>query len=271
MTSLLESISFPQYLRVLHLQLYRCRASKDVLKDIETGHIPLTTLALTTEWSDILQTSLEIPTLISLFITISEFVESNWNKYSCHFHWSFPNLRNFSWTEKPDGCHRPYDVHPLFLDILKTHFNSIVSLQTSLIPREVANEESSLCWTKMPKLQSLVAGFHQLEEIKSKSNNISHSNGTSNSKSLRYLVAVGTFGVNPHQVVDGLKTAIYLCNELQTIYILGTYAQLIRDKSRGIFRSPRTYNFWDTGANQRLEKICQKRSIQVKYVIDVPL
>ncbi|CAG8714290.1 16473_t:CDS:1, partial [Acaulospora colombiana] len=80
MTSLKEVVSFPNHLRVLILQLECCKASGDVLRDIEVMRIPLTTLGLRIDSIDIFQTSLEIPTLISLFVMTPEYNTRNWRE-----------------------------------------------------------------------------------------------------------------------------------------------------------------------------------------------
>jgi hypothetical protein len=260
-TSLAEFTSFPGHLRVLNLHLYECRASKDVLKDIEAGQIPLTTLGLTVRWTDILQTSLEIPTLTSLFMTIPRFDETLWSEHPSHFQWRFPNLRNLSWTEsRQDGLHNLYNGHPLFLGILRDHFDLIASLRMFPMSRETVNVESLLCWSKMAKLQALAVNFAQMEENELKFDT-KNSMTAVKSDSVRYLVNLDAALVNPHKVVDGLEKAIDLCNKLQVVNLTGPPEIYKRDGWKNFLRS-RPYHWWDTGAIQRLQKLCNKCCIR---------
>jgi hypothetical protein len=263
-TSLAEVTPFPDQIRVLNLRLYGCQVSKDLLKDIQIRHIPLTTLALATGCSDMLQTSLEILTLISLFMTIPEFDETRWNEHPSYFQWNFPNLRNLSWTERcRDGRHHVYEGHPLLLEVLRNHFNLIIALRIYPIPREVADKNSSLCWIKMPQLQALATNFYRLEGTDNKTN-IHNCSTDIASNSVQYLVAVDTALVNPHRIVDELQKAISVCDMLRVVYLPGYPPERYQKHAKKGLESS-NFNWWDTGAIHRLQMLCKERLIQVKH------
>ncbi|PVG01662.1 hypothetical protein CPB86DRAFT_823584 [Serendipita vermifera] len=277
MTSLKEVISFPEHLRVLNLQLECCRASNNVLRDIEVMHIPLTTLGLCTNSSDILQTSLSIPTLISLFITIPEYVEASWNEHPSRFQWNFPSLRNL-WWEDQHLARANYlrDGHPLFLNIIRNHFKSIESLRMYPFVREVADEDSLLCWTKMPNLQALATIFCQLGLPPHICEPQSNSMTINKSDSVLYLVALDPMTTSSQQVVDRLQKYIHNCRNLREIYLLGHPPAVFRSSGRGIFRNVYpSSDWWGPEPIRQLRETCQRNSIQIKYkkgeeFVDIP-
>ncbi|PVF95002.1 hypothetical protein CPB86DRAFT_788481 [Serendipita vermifera] len=264
MTTLAETISFSEHLRVLNLNLHGCKASKNVLKEIESIHIPLTTLGLYTQSVNILQTSLEIPTLISLFITVPTYVDTDWDEHPSRLQWKFPSLRNFWWADSHLSRHiYLQDGHPLFLGILRDHFESIRALRMHTIAREVADEDSSLCWTRMPMLQALATNFSRQGETHAQYE-ARHRPKAIKSDSLQYLVALDQWVPNPQDVVDGLQGYIQGCKKLQGVHLVG-YPSYKFERTDEDWSQSRSDNWWDSGAMHRLELLCRKDSVLIKY------
>ncbi|PVG01661.1 hypothetical protein CPB86DRAFT_781468 [Serendipita vermifera] len=269
MTSLRGTISFPEHLRVLNLRFEHFNASRNVLRDIEGMRIPLTTLGLHANSAVILQTSLEIPTLISLFITVPEYVITSWNEQPDHFRWKFPNLRNLWWEDQRlSYINSLRGGHPLFLHILRDHFKSIRTLRTCPITREIADDDSPLCWTKMPNLQSLATKFYRVEETSHKYEIQGHSDAAIESDSVLYLVVLDTSETKSQDVVDGLQKYIHICKNLRAIYLSGHDPVYFKRYGWGFFQLPYPSNWWSTGAIQRLQSLCQIKSINIKYKKD---
>ncbi|PVG01663.1 hypothetical protein CPB86DRAFT_871068 [Serendipita vermifera] len=270
MTSLKETISFPEHLRVLSLHIEQCRASKDALRDIEVMHIPLTTLGLRTNSVDILQTSLEIPTLVSLFMTIPEHNETSWDNPPSYFRWNFPSLRNFWWdVYRPAAAQYLPHGHPLFLEILRNHFESIRSLRINPIASEVANRYSSLCWVKMPNLQALATKFYRLDGSY-------HNYGVQSdfivkvkSDSMLSLVVLDDLYVASLQnIVDALQNCMDVCTNLQAVYLTGDRPLYSKRPVLELLHPPKTTNLQGRGAMRRLQRLCKEKSIQLKYEKD---
>ncbi|PVF92616.1 hypothetical protein CPB86DRAFT_175856 [Serendipita vermifera] len=68
--SLADILSFPKDVQVLALHIRGCTASKDLLNDIKTMSIPLTTLVLNVTNVDMLQIILNVSTLVTLLLSI---------------------------------------------------------------------------------------------------------------------------------------------------------------------------------------------------------
>ncbi|PVG01660.1 hypothetical protein CPB86DRAFT_781467 [Serendipita vermifera] len=253
-TSLKEMISFPENLRVLNIQFKHFNASVHVLKDIEGMSIPLTTLGLHTTSVIILQTSLKIPTLISLFMKVPEYVSTNWNEHPSRFRWSFPSLRNLWWEDQHPWSSNDFcDGHPLFLDIVKDNFNSIRSLRTYPIAREVAEENSSLRWTKMPSLQALATKICRVHRKYHNTETQNQSMGDIRSDSVLYLVVLDKPETRPRNIADELQKYINICKNLQSVYLSG-----------GSFHYPFGSSWWYMGEMQKLHNLCKENSIQIK-------
>jgi hypothetical protein len=158
-----DIISFQEELRVLDLQWpATCKASRELLTDIQVMATSLTTLSLTLPCKDtpILQFPLVIPTLVSLFVSVPR-CDGSWNKQLPEYNrWSMPSLRHLSLTGVSCGTHRDEGKsHPFFLQLLETHFDVILALRVHPMIKEVADPESPLYWACMPKLKSLATDF----------------------------------------------------------------------------------------------------------------
>ncbi|CAG8634452.1 6742_t:CDS:2 [Acaulospora colombiana] len=121
--SVKDLVSFPEQVRTLCIDLGKVRVYQEVITDIETMFIRLTTLHMILSNNSLLQRSLTIPTLMTLSLLIPRQTTLN---SPLGVQWSFPALLfvEDSPNENPILVHFPHDsadIPPRLLPMLGTY------------------------------------------------------------------------------------------------------------------------------------------------------
>jgi hypothetical protein len=230
-TSLLNLLSFPGHIRALDLEFGILEVPKEVLKDLQVVSVQLITLCLTLWKVNILQISLTIPTLVSLFLSIPMYDD---HPPSCQ--WVFPALRNLSLYENQhyDPQFILRSTNSFFVDLLKNNLQYIESLLIFPMTQQIFRQDSSLCWIRMPRLQVLATNFGWIDIISSfKELTIKREPSILKSTSIRHLIQLQMYAVEPHQVVSGLKRYLLACNQLEDITLVNPSDELTMSLKRG--------------------------------------
>ncbi|PVG01664.1 hypothetical protein CPB86DRAFT_781469 [Serendipita vermifera] len=122
----------------------------------------------------------------------------------------------------------------------------------------------------MPSLQALATKFYRLDEAYhdyEAHNNITDAIIRSDSV-LSLVVLDDTYVTKPQSIVDALQKYIHLCKNVQGVYLSRDHPLYFKRSGWSFFHSPHPSNWWDTGAIQRLQKICKEKSVQIKYKKD---
>ncbi|PVF92614.1 hypothetical protein CPB86DRAFT_877762 [Serendipita vermifera] len=221
-----DIVSFQDQLRVLDIQWHAlCRASRELLTDIQVMAISLTTLGLTIPCNNarILRFHLQIPTLVSLFVTLprcSTPWKGPWPEYD---RWYMPSLRNLSLTGGLCDTHslapRSY---PFFLRLLETHFDIIRALRIHPMIKEVYDQGSPVYWARMPDLRSLATDFTWKESSVGPGVE-STEFPVVKSSSVRHLIHIAAGFNHFRDVVAPIGPYILACNQLQSVSLVDPY------------------------------------------------
>jgi hypothetical protein len=219
--SLADILPFPRDIRVLDLHLKSCNTPNGLLKDIETMSIPLTTLSLYLTNVDTLQTSLNVPTLVNLFLSIPEYVTPQWSVSPPQYRWTLPALRNLSFQENYRRLHHQSSVlvHPFFSELLSSNMHTIQALRILPMPTSVLDKDSPLCWVKMPQLKSLVTNFASFSGVEYKNLEFGKPPRPVLSESIRYLIQVQASTRDQEDMSRGIRACIQACSRLKSITI----------------------------------------------------
>ncbi|CAG8634446.1 6741_t:CDS:1 [Acaulospora colombiana] len=230
--SLRDIVSFPEDIKALELHLGALKAEKVILTDLQTMSPRLTTLCLTLSRVELLQMPLEIPTLVTLFLSIPYYDSRDCSPTP---RWTFPALRNLSlFRDVDEGLTlMMQDTNPSFAALLKDHFSQIESLLIHPMTRQIFYEDSSLCWIHMPKLRVLAVNtalidFQYFGEPLPKSN--LH---ILKSESVREIIQFHVDVIENEKIVTGLSKYILACNQLEGITLVDASDELIRELKRG--------------------------------------
>jgi hypothetical protein len=229
-SSLKKLVAFPGYLNALCIRVCELDISGDIAHEFQSSLSGLTLLCLCVKNESILQTPLEIPALVTLFLEVPQYESEIYSS------WVLPSLRNLSLSTKYDSPHEnPPENNPFFLKLLEEHFNTIQSLRMfPMIPR-VSDRYSPLCWVCMPRLQVLATDFDlsmnpfpQITHRDNTESDISRNQGTFNlSSSVRHLIQITGAG-DPRPQVAGIPGYIHACQRLETVSVATSHSQCIR-------------------------------------------
>ncbi|PVF90794.1 hypothetical protein CPB86DRAFT_821095, partial [Serendipita vermifera] len=137
-------VSFPECLRALCLHVREFHPSNDLVQDFRSRFISLTTLSLYLENTPIFQVPLEIPTLISLFLS---FPIQDASDSQADMKWTFPAMRNLSISADHGWSNRPSHYKaPALLKLIRDHFNQLQALRLSPMITEIGDQSSPLSW-----------------------------------------------------------------------------------------------------------------------------
>jgi hypothetical protein len=222
--SLSDIMSFPDQLKVLDLDLEKCKASMGLLKDLNgIPSVPLTTLSLSLKAPDVLQTSLTVPTLISLFLSIPPYDPEVWLWGDpSNFKWTFPALRNLSLIERHyrrsslPSTMLP-STHHFFANLLKIHLSLIRSLLIQPMSAQVSNQDSSLCWKNMPNLQTLATNFSDISISTDSKYHFGRTPRTRKSDSVRHLIQFHLGSTGSVSMAKELQKYVRACSRLESV------------------------------------------------------
>jgi hypothetical protein len=250
-TSLRDLMSFPEQIKALDLECEIFDGLKGVLKDLQVVSVQLTTLCLTLWRTDALQISLTIPTLVNLFLSIPIYDD---HPPSCQ--WIFPALRNLSLHENqhynPQFILR--STNSFFVEILKNHLQYIESLLVFPMTQQIFRQGSPLCWIRMPKLQVLATNFGWIDIISTfKELALKRELYILKSTSIRHLIQLQMYAVEPRQVASGLEKYLISCNQLEDITLVDPSDDLTMLLKRGS----------GSKAIKNLLKTCDDKRIQI--------
>lgn len=254
LSTLSDILSFPQYLKILDFQLKYCQTPRNLLQDLQTMVTSLTTLHLYLTNVDTLRTTLQVPTLITLFVSISSYSRSEWSNNPSEYHWIFPRLRNLSVNEDCYYLHlEPLPAtHPFFLDPLTNHHHIIQALRIFPMAKQVLDKDSPLCWIKMPKLRALATDFNSFDKTHYVNQVERHISQGLTSESVHHLIQITASWHHSEDVSRGMRNCVYVCNRLQSVTLPGPVIRI----------APHKRPFKSTEIT-RLIKLCDDRHIEL--------
>ncbi|PVF95000.1 hypothetical protein CPB86DRAFT_788479 [Serendipita vermifera] len=266
--SILDITSFPRQLRVLHLRFTQCAAGSQLLQQLETNAIPLTTLSLFLNPSSVplLQKDLTILTLITLFLSVPTFRKEQWPGavQPSNTRWIFPRLRNLSLAEEGIDERKGslHVAHPFLSQLLHAHMDQIQSLRAHPMFAELVDATSPSHWTKIPKLLALSTDFFWLADQTAPKNGLTNSAPTK-STSIRHLIQIDMDFRNPASISHGIQLAIRACTHLETVSLVGPPFRYQKPEDGTTSPSQQIHNWWDTGAMERLLQVCKDHRIEL--------
>ncbi|PVF92758.1 hypothetical protein CPB86DRAFT_790823 [Serendipita vermifera] len=219
--------SFPAELRVLSLYLDIHAIPYSFFKELQMSLTSLTTLRLWL-YPGVITESLEFPTVITLCIGILKPRLLTSPIILSALQWTLPVLRNLSLTDHnrsaDQNTRRRTGVTPFFLKLLQTHFDIIQSLRIEPTMNEIFDVASTICWLKLPRLNTLAADF-DFTLIPAKHNQELKSN------SVLHLIQTVK---NIHSSEDGSRIRYFIrsCPQLETLSL-----PFRRSKNRNIYMS----------------------------------
>ncbi|CAG8634430.1 6740_t:CDS:2 [Acaulospora colombiana] len=185
--------------------------------------IPVTTLSLFLKFPGSLQISLYIPTLANLFLSIPVYDPQDWLWGDpSNFRWKLPALHNLAIIERYDRRPGPPSIalpstHSFFLNLLTGHFSSIRSLLIHPMTLQVSSQHSSLCWKKMPKLQTLATNFSDRDVPSHRKHFFNKQTQDIESKSVRHLIQFHLWAAGSTSMASELQSHIHACTNLESV------------------------------------------------------
>jgi hypothetical protein len=266
MDTLSDIISFPKDIRALLLRFESCDLPPNLLHYLETRTPILTTLALHLAFKvPVFQEALEIPTLKSLFISITHRYEPMWKEEAVSFRWIFPNLTNLSLEERdPDYTLAPN--HPFFTQFIRYNYLTVESLRLDPMIAQVANLQSSLAWTKWPRLRVLATNFVRFVSIRTNMQFQAKEISPTPSSSIRHLIELGKEASSPYKISSQLIMCIKLCKNIEAVILLGDPDRYTRPLNHTMLsHAPlELYCEDDSRAMKELKKVCDHHKVKLQ-------
>jgi hypothetical protein len=159
--SLSDTISFPDHLRVLSIDINTVQLGQSILPEIQASLKVLTTLRLCVR-PRFITASLEFPTITSLFLW---FLDDTLPTESTNsFRWKLPNLRNLSLVGPSAGqpLLRSINMNTFFYELIRDHIDLLQSLRIDPLTTDITDTDSPISWLRMPKLKALSINFNHL-------------------------------------------------------------------------------------------------------------
>jgi hypothetical protein len=263
--SVFDIASFPDQLRVLHLRFKDCTGGGQLLRELETKAVPLTTLSLILNFSSLhlIRKDLKITTLTTLFLALPRYNQEQRLEPSS-VQWIFPRLCHLSLTEEGSENHgtTPRPTHPFLLQLLRAHFDEIQALRVHPMTAEFSDESSSLYWAKAPKLLALSTDFYWLTQIKSPKHFLADTPSTK-STSLQHLIQIDMDFRNPNEIAKGIQIGIGACPHLKSVSLVGPPFRYEKPNESPTFLGQPVHNWWEVGAMDQLYKTCKDRRIEL--------
>ncbi|PVF95005.1 hypothetical protein CPB86DRAFT_828216 [Serendipita vermifera] len=266
MDSLSDIISFPKELRALLLRFESCELPPKLLQYLETRTPVLTTLALHLAYKiPVFQEPLEIPTLKTLFISITHRYEPMWKEEAVSFRWIFPSLTNLSLEER-DVEYTLAPNHPFFTQLMRHNFSTVKSLRLDPMIAQVANLQSALAWTKWPNLKVLATNFVRFVSIRTNMQFQAKEISPIPSSSIRHLIELGKPTCPPWKISSQLIMCIKLCKKIETVTLLGDRDRYILPLNHTMLsHAPMDiYCEDDSRAMKELKKVCDQHKVKLQ-------
>ncbi|PVF92639.1 hypothetical protein CPB86DRAFT_819462 [Serendipita vermifera] len=218
--TLYDIVSFPRQLVILELYMRACTAAMEVLRDIETMPIPLTTLSLFLEKPEVLNTCITVPSLVDLYLSVPTHDEKSWSwRDPWNFRWILPAVRNLSLLER-QAEHQTTILsytHPFFSELLNNHLLNIHSLLIYPITMQIIGQDSPLGWQRMPNLQVLATNFDFSNTYSRQTYDIPKNLRIPKSSSVRHLIQFQLWIVDLASMSNGLQKFVNACPKLESV------------------------------------------------------
>ncbi|PVF94999.1 hypothetical protein CPB86DRAFT_828213 [Serendipita vermifera] len=266
--TIFDIISFPSHLKALHLRFTHSAAAAQLLRELETNPVPLTSLSLflNPRNNTLLQRDLTIPTLETLFLSIPTFRKEQWPEEAdpSDTRWIFPRLLNLSLTEQdvPKWKYALHMTHPFLSQLLHTHLHQIQALRAYPMFTELVDGTSPSHWTKIPKLLALSTDFYWLAHP----NTLKHGmNDSAHTRSIpiQHLIQIDMALRNPQTIAQGIEIAIRSCTRLETVSLVGPPFRYQRPEDDPTSVRQQAHGWWETGAMKQLNQVCKDRHIEL--------
>jgi hypothetical protein len=266
--SLSDIVSFPNEVEALIINFLDCTTPKNLLQYLEARTPVLTTLAIRLSFStDILQTSICIPTLKNLFLSIPHPIEPALAHEARTLRWVFPALRNLSLEEHYIFISRPHYAspltHPFFAEVVRANSSTIESLRLDPMTAQFANSQSDLSWNRLPKLKYLFTDFGWI--------GFSYLPGQTtvtrmpdSLSPVRHLVHIATRTLYPCAIYNQIITSIKECARLESVTLLGKPTWYRNPLKSSIFSDNLLHCGGDREAMKRLVNICNQERINLR-------